>query len=223
MKLHCHPVSTTSRPILLFAAENGIALDLQMVDLFTGEHLQPAFAAVNPSLQVPVLDDGDFRLTESSAILKYLADKAGSPAYPREPQRRARVNERMDWLATGLSRDLCYGFVYPQVFPHHKRASDAEQQAVLAWGRERARRWLGVLDEAFLGPERDFLCGDEVSLADYQAIAMLTLGEAIHIDYAHWRNVSRFIAAMKARPAWARTNEAFYVVQPLAGASFVPL
>ena len=54
---------------MLFASEEGIDLDYQVVDLFTGEHLKPEFAAINPSSLVPVLEDGDFRLTESSAIL----------------------------------------------------------------------------------------------------------------------------------------------------------
>jgi glutathione S-transferase len=46
---------------------------------------------------VPVLEDGDFRLTEGSAILKYLADSIDSPAYPKGLKERARVNEMMEW------------------------------------------------------------------------------------------------------------------------------
>ena len=78
MKLYTHPISTTCRPIMLLAAEQGIALDMQVVDLFTGEHMQAPYGAVNPNHLIPVLEDGAFRLTESSAIMKYLADKAGS-------------------------------------------------------------------------------------------------------------------------------------------------
>jgi hypothetical protein len=54
---------------------------------------------------------------------------------------------------------------------------------------------------------------------------MLTIGEAIHIDYGHWRNVSRWLAAMKARPGWASANEGFYqyLVKPLADKAFEPL
>ena len=54
MKLYYHPVSTTSRPVVLFAAESKIDLDYQIVDLFNGEQYQPEYAAINPSRQVPV-------------------------------------------------------------------------------------------------------------------------------------------------------------------------
>ena len=94
MKLYYHPVSTTSRPVMLFAAEAGIPLDYEVVDLLTGAQYQPAFSAINPSHQVPVLEDGDFRLTESSAILRYLADTHVSSAYPSAPHARARVDVR---------------------------------------------------------------------------------------------------------------------------------
>src|SRR2546428_1257951 len=95
MKLYYHPASTTSRGIMLFAADSGLELDYQLVDLFTGAHFQPEYVAINPSRQVPVLDDGDFRLTESSAILKYLAETAGSAGYPAEPRQQAPVQRRM--------------------------------------------------------------------------------------------------------------------------------
>src|SRR5260221_12220348 len=117
MKLYHHPASTTSRPIVLFAAEQGIPLDLQVVDIFTGEHRKSPYEAINPNHLVPVLEDGDFRLTESSAIMKYLADKTGSPLYPKDLQQRARVNERMDWINTQLGRDFCFGIGFPQVLP----------------------------------------------------------------------------------------------------------
>lgn len=95
MKLYYHPISTTSRPVMLFAAESGIALDMQVVDLVSGEHFQAPYESINPNHLIPVLEDGNFRLTENSAILKYLAEKTGSAAYPKDLQQRARVNERM--------------------------------------------------------------------------------------------------------------------------------
>lgn len=210
MKLYYHPVSTTSRPIMLLAAESGLDLEYVVVDLFAGEHVQPKFAGINPSRLVPVLEDGDFRLTESSAILKYLADKAGSPAYPAEPRQRARIHEIMDWFNTGLYRDLGYGLIYPQVLPQYRRPDEQVQAATLAWGREKAKGWLKILDENLIGPQRAWLVGDSVTIADYFGASMLTLGEVIRLDYSAYPNVTRWLDNVKARPAWPKANEAFY-------------
>jgi glutathione S-transferase len=225
MKLYYHPASTTSRPLMLFAADNSVELDYQNVDLFTGEHTQSVFTAINPNQAVPVLEDGDFRLTESSAILKYLADKVGSPAYPTDLRRRSRVNERMDWFNTTLSRELCYGFVYPQVLPHHKRSDHHLHGGLLAWHRPNVLRWLQVLDEKWIGPDNRYVCGNEITLADYLGVAMITLGEAVRIDYSRWPNVYGWIGRMKDRPSWDSVNEIFYraFVQPYAEIRFEAL
>jgi glutathione S-transferase len=225
MKLYFHPVSTTCRPILLFAAEGGVDLQFQAIDLFQGEHLADAYAAINPSQQVPVLEDDGFRMTESSAILKYLADRFDSTAYPKDLKQRARVNEMMDWFNTGLYRDLGYGFVYPQVLPGYKRADERVQAAILAWGREKSRNWLRILDESLIGPRKAFVCGDTVTLADYLGAPFLTVGEVIRLDYSPWPNVSRWLANMKARANWAKVNESFYAhfVAPFASAPFEQL
>jgi glutathione S-transferase len=225
MKVYYHPVSTTSRPIMLFAAEHDLDIEFKVVDLFTGEHLQPAYATVNPNCLVPVLEDGDFRLTESSSILKYLAEKVASPTYPTELRKRARVNERMDWLNTGFYRDLGYGLVYPQVFPSQRRADPSLQAGTLEWGRDKAKAWLKILDQSWIGPKSRYLCGDDITIADYFGSAMVTVGEVIHLDYSAYPNINRWIATMEARPSWAKVHEAFYAhfVAPFKEASFVGL
>jgi glutathione S-transferase len=225
MKLYYHPVSTTCRPIMVLAAESGIDLDYQLVDLFVGEQRQAPYASINPNQLVPMLEDGDFRLTESSAILKYLAETSGSPAYPAEPKQRARVNELMDWFNTGLYRDLGYGLIYPQVLPHHRREDERVQAALLDWSREKARGWLSILDSHFIGPNRSWLVGEQVSVADDFGAAMLTLGEVIRIDYSPYRNVERWLGNVKSRPAWSKVNEPFYAhfVAPFKDAPFVGL
>ena len=86
---------------------------------------------MNPNSLVPMIEDGDLRLTESSAILKYLADKIGSPAYPKDFKQRAKVNEVMDWINTNFYRDWAYNLCYPQLFPHLKRRSDEAQAATI--------------------------------------------------------------------------------------------
>ena len=206
MKLHFHPASTTSRPIVFFCAENNIPLDLTVVDLMTGEHYKPPFATLNPNSQVPVLEDGDFVLTEVSSILKYLADKHDSVAYPRDLKKRARVNEVMDWFNTNLLRDWAYNLIYPQVFPQHKRPTDDVQQGVLNWGKEKAERWLGLLDQHMIGSKK-FLAGDEITIADYFGAQVLSAGDLIGANLAKYPNIDRYMKSMRALPSWKKTNE----------------
>lgn len=210
MKLYMHPVSMTSRPVRLFIAESGIKVDEQLVDLMTGEHHGPAFVAVNPSKMVPVLEDGDLRLTESSAILKYLADKIESPAYPKDLKQRAKVNEAMDWFNTNFYRDFAYGLCYPQLFPHHKRPTDAVQKATLEWAQERAKNWLTVLNDNIIGKDKRYLVGNSITIADYFGVCLLTLGEVTRCDWSKYPNVNRWVDTMKQLKSWNKVNEVLY-------------
>lgn len=147
MKLYQLPLSDACRPVLLFAAEEGIALEMEILDLLAGDQFSERFVAINPNSAVPVLEDGQFRLTEGSAILKYLAERIGSPFYPRAAAARARVNERMDWFNTGFHREYCMGVVWPQVMPDRYGWPDAAMQAAaLRRAEARARRYLDVLE-----------------------------------------------------------------------------
>lgn len=203
MKLYMFPVSATSRPVQLFIGDNGIDVEQQPVDLMTGEHKQESYASINPNALVPVLEDGDFRLTESSAILKYLADKIDSPAYPKDLQQRARVNEMMDWINTQFYRDYGYGLVYPQLFPNHRRPTDEFHDGVIAWGKERSEEWFEILNNFWLGPDKTYLCGDQITIADYFAIGIIVIGEIIRCDFSAYPNVERWMARMKELPSWA--------------------
>jgi glutathione S-transferase len=172
---------------------------------------------------VPVLEDGDFRLTESSSILKFLAERINSPAYPRDARQRAHVNERMDWFNTGFYRDFSYGFVYPQIFPFMRRPDDVVQAGTVAYGKEKALGWLKILDQSLIGPRNQYLCGDAITIADYLGATMTLGGEAIACNYGAYPNISRWMGNMKALKNWSRVNEAFYkyVVEPNKSKDFV--
>jgi glutathione S-transferase len=153
MKLYMHPVSTVCRPIRLLCAENGIKIDEETVDLMTGAHHKEAYASLNPNRQVPLLVDGDLKLTEGSAILKYIAEKYQLPSYPADLKKRAKINEVMDWLNTGFYRDFGYNLVYSRLFPHHKRRSDEAHAGTIAWGKEGSKKWLQLLNDHWIGPQ----------------------------------------------------------------------
>ncbi len=207
MKLYFHPVSTASRPVVLFCAEHNVSYEPVVVDLMTGEQTKEPFQKLNPSGMVPVLVDGDLTLTESSAILKYMAEKAGSSAYPTDIKQRARINERMDWFNTQLYRELGYHLTYPQLFPHHKRANADAQKATVEWGKEKTEHWLAILDKHYIGSQK-FVCGDQITIADYFGAQIVAALDLVGASLKRFPNVDRWMSTMKALPNWKKVNEA---------------
>lgn len=223
MKLYTFDGSPTSRVVMLFCAEEGIKFEKVDVDLLSGAHLSEQYKQINPCGFVPVLEDGDLRLTESSAILKYLADKYESKAYPRDLKRRAKIHEAMDWLNTSLYRVMGYSFIYPQLYAHHRHEPEAANHATIEWGRKRTLQYLELLDQHWLGDKR-FLCGDELTLADYFGAPILGQFDLLQIGLSRLPNVARWLSNMRELKTW---NAVHHVHQAyaasLAGREFVAL
>ena len=197
MKLYMHPVSTMCCPIRLLIAENGIKCDEETVDILTGAHYQEPYVSLNPNRLVPMLVDDDFRLTEASAILKYLAEKYQLACYPKDLKQRAKVNEMMDWLNTQFYRDFGYGLVYPQLFPHHKRRSDEAHAGAVAWGQNGSKNWLQILNDYWIGANKQYLCGGELTIADYFGAGIVSIGELIDCDFSAYPNIKRWLGNVK--------------------------
>jgi glutathione S-transferase len=208
MKLHMHPASITSRPIRLFIAEKGLDVDEVVVDLMTGEHHKEPYISFNPNRLVPVLEDGDLKLTESSAILKYLADKFDLPEYPKDLKKRAKVNEIMDWFNTNFYRDWGYNLCYPQLFPHHVRPTDEGQKVALEWGKDKSTFWLQVLNDYWLGDGRKWLCGDRPTIADYLGGSITALGQMVQSDLSKYPKVDAWLKNVKGMKNWNSISDA---------------
>ena len=209
MRLFYDPLSTSSRPVLMFAEEHGVPLELQLVSLMAGAQKSPEYLAINPNGAVPLLEDGDLRLIESSAILKYLADKVGSPSYPLDLKTRARINAAMDWLH-GFHTVFGLSFVYPQMLPQYRHENPVIQADVLERGLAGTKQRLDVLDAHMIGPNRNYCCGPELTLADYIGGSVFALADAVAFDLSPWPNVSRWVATLKGRPSWKNAHAAFY-------------
>ena len=95
----------------------------------------------------------------------------------------------MDWINTNFYREWGYNLCYPQLFPHLKRRSDEAQAATLEFGKENSKRWLKILNDYWLGPNKPYLCGDQITIADYFGAGIVTLGEVIGVDFSPYPNV----------------------------------
>jgi len=208
MKLYYDPLATSARSVTFFLFDQEIPFEEALVSMQLGDQHGPAFAALNPNRQVPVLEDGDFVLTQSSAILKYVADRVGSPAYPSEPRARARVNEAMDWFGTGLHPPYCVFLAYRRMLPQLRALAPVTQAEMEALGQAMSARYLGVLDGHMLA-DRPFVCGEEVTIADYLGFSHVTLGEAAGFDLGPYPHIRAWLARMKARPGYDAAYAAF--------------
>ena len=138
--------------------------------------------------------------------MKYLADKIGSPAYPKDLKRRARVDERMDWTSTQLCSDLVYELVYPQIFKSTQAPQRRSAERPPQSGGERAQTWLKVL---FDHPRRHQQlpvrrCD---AIADYHAASYVALAEVIGSDLAAYPNVKRWLGRMKTSKSWPQVYQ----------------
>jgi len=141
--------------------ELGVEFEAVSVNLLAGEHLTPEFLRLNPVAKLPVLVDGDQVLTESAAIVLYLAEK-----YPEGRLLPASVAERAQayrWLlftVTELEQPLWRMARHKFLYPEQKRSQEDIQLA-----REDIRPMLEVIDRHMQG--RSYVVGDSVTVTDF--------------------------------------------------------
>lgn len=208
MQLYVNRCATTSRAVLAFCRAADIAVQVREIDLSRAEHHSPEFVSLNPNRLVPVLVDGDFVLTESSAILRYLAGKIRSPWYPEDARARARVDELLAWFEANFYRDFGFQYVYPQLLPHHRRASEEATRGTVEWGLEKSRAWLAVLEGHFLAG-RVYAAGDALTIADFFGVSILSLGQLVGCDLTRYPNVRRWFLQVTGHPSWVAINGPF--------------
>jgi glutathione S-transferase len=83
--------------------EKGIPFDMQALDLGAGANRTADYAATSLTQRVPTLVEGDFHLSESSAITEYLDEMyPGTALYPTAPKAKARARQIQAWLRSDL-------------------------------------------------------------------------------------------------------------------------
>jgi GSH-dependent disulfide-bond oxidoreductase len=182
--------------------ELGLDYTLHAVNIRSGGQRDEAFMALNRNAKVPVLvdhdaADGRLTLTESAAILVYLAEKTGK-LLPTSGIERARVFEQLFFHASGLSPAFGNAGFF------RKLAPEPMPFAIERFGKE-AERVIGVLDQVL--SERRYVAGETFSIADIAHFGWMWRSEFAGVSLQHAFNIKRWYAELEARPAFRRAIE----------------
>lgn len=186
IKIHSFPLSGHAHRVELFASLSGIKHEVNNINLPDGEHKQAPFLALNPLGQVPVIEDGDIVISDSNAILVYLARKY-APAYlPQDPQQEAEIQKFLT-LAAG---ELAFGPAAARLITVFDAPIDPEFTKVVA---ERA---LTKLENHLEG--REFLVGNSVTIADIAIYSYTAHAPEGNVSLIPYPNVLRLLQNIEA-------------------------
>jgi glutathione S-transferase len=189
--------------------EIGLPYALHAVNIRQGAQKDPAFVARNANARVPVLVDpdaegGPLTLSESAAILVYLAEKTGK-LLPVSGAARARVFEQLFFHASGL------GPAFGNAGFFTKFAPEPIPLAIDRFKTE-GNRILGVLDDILA--KQTYVAGNELTIADIAHFGWLWRREFAGFNFDATPHLARWYASLEARPAFVRAIEKTTALAP---------
>ncbi|MGG9111299.1 glutathione S-transferase family protein [Raoultella ornithinolytica] len=189
--------------------ELGLEYNLHAVNVRKGEQKTAKFLTLNPNGKVPVLVDTDasseqWILTESAAILLYLAEKNGK-LLPAAGPTRYRVFEQLFFHASGL------GPAFGQAGFFQRQASEPQPLAIQRFTVE-ADRTLHVLNT--LLANQQFVAGEEFTIADIAHFGWLWRREFAGVSLENAPNVARWFNEVVDRPAVQRAIQRVNALVP---------
>ncbi|MEO0655324.1 MAG: glutathione S-transferase family protein [Pseudomonadota bacterium] len=195
MRLYCFGESGNAYKAALTLELAGVDWKPVFVDFFNGETRTAAYReSVNPMGEVPVLVDGDMRLTQSGVIQQYILDQTGSPLAGQAADKYEVLrwvlwdNHKMSSQA-GVTRFLL------NFLPADKRPD-----AVIAFLQGRLSTAYAVLDAHLKG--RDWIVGDAITVADISCCGYLFYPEPFGFDRADWPHIDAWLTRLAATPGW---------------------
>lgn len=197
IRIYSFPLSGRAHRAVLFANLAGIAHEVVTVDLAAGEHKEAAYLEINPFGQVPAIQDGEHTITDSNAILVYLARKYAPSFLPNNPVEEAEVQK----FLTMAAGDIAFGPCAARLITVFGVDLDAD------FAKTIAARVLGRLEQHMEG--REFLVGDKPTIADvaiYSYTAHAPEGGVSLEEYPNVRRLLKNIEALKGFVAMPATN-----------------
>ena len=185
--------------ISIMLEECGLPYRMVPVNIGRGEQFTPEFIAlINPHHKMPAIVDHEpstgrapLELSESGAILIYLADKAGK-FLPKDGPERLEVLQWLMWQIGGLGPMASQNGYFLQY------ATEEVPYAIDRYGKE-VRRLYGVLDSQ-LGRTGKYVAGDAYSIADIAVLPWIRTHKAQKIDLAAYPHLSRWCETVMHRP-----------------------
>ena len=186
--------SINVRKVVLCAQVLGVPFERIDAGLSHGVVNTPDYRAKNPNGLVPLLEDGDFTLWESNAIVRYLCAREASPLYPQDLQRRADAERWMDWQQTTLNPAGSPGFKQLIRTPEAQR-----DPAVIAASVAATEPLFAQLDEHLA--RQPFMAGDALTMADIPIACEVHRWWGLPQPRPAWPHLERWYAQWLAMPA----------------------
>ena len=180
--------------------EANATYDYQRVWMTKGDGQKPEFKAVNPAGKIPVLQDGALTLTESVAIMFYVADKFPQAGLiPSDAIARAEMYRWIFYAVSEIEPHLWAIAQHRFALPEDKRVPALEPTA--AWQLARALRAI----EKRLA-HAPYMAGDDFSLADILCFHCLTWTLSAKLDGVGEASIA-YVGRLRSRPALQRAND----------------
>lgn len=197
LKIWGRTTSVNVQKVMWTIAELGIPHERIDAGGAFGRTDTPEYLAMNPNKLIPTLEDGDFSMFESSAIVRYLARKHGmGRLLPADEQTAARADQWMEWSTTTLYPDITVSIFLGLI---RTPAKDRNTQTIEA-SIKRAGEKLAILDAVL--KNRLYILGDTLTLADIPAGSMMYRYFTLPIARPALPNVEAWYARLAERPAY---------------------
>jgi glutathione S-transferase len=191
LKLYYHPLSGHAHRVHLFLSLIGVAHDLIEVEFAAGAHKAPGFLKLNRFGQVPVLDDDGTIVSDSNAILVYLAKKYRKTDWlPETPAAAAAVQR---WLSVAAGQ-IAFGPAAARLVTLFGAAFNAEE--VIG----RAHAVLTLIDEELA--EKAWIAAANPTIADVALYSYIARAPEGNVDLSPYRNVNAWLGRVEALPGF---------------------
>ena len=202
--LYSSLLSANGRKVEAVCLHLAIDVEIERVNVYQGQGQSEHYLAVNPLGKIPTLKSADLTLSESNAIIVYLAEKFADGTFAGgSSEQRAAILQWLFWesahwqpvLSTVMEQHVGHRLL-PDIIPAPDRQAN--------WDNEEAQRQLHYL-ETQLADSR-YLVGGQLSLADFSVAAMMTYVNATGFPFEHYPNIVRWYTTICELEAWKATE-----------------